>query len=304
MNPIRIALFGDPAAVPHVAGVAGLKKKEILVSRFDAKRPLAGTFALRGASIAHGVMASSMWKIFSRAKKNGCLTVNHWIGTDVSQTLASKGLREQFRQTAPFFDAHWSVAPWLTEELYQLGIHAREVPIVSPSLEALPLPPPDRHLVLSYAQAGKEEFYGVSLLRDLAAKFPKVPFVLCGGGELPPGSPDNLKAVGFAKGRAMEAFYRGASVLVRLPQHDGLSKMALDMLARGREVLWNHPLEGARLVRNAVEAQTALGEILDKPPVENRRGRDLIAQKYSAQAVADRMLSEYARLLDEAAARK
>ncbi len=43
----------------------------------------------------------------------------------------------------------------------------------------------------------------------------------------------------------MDALYREITVCVRLTSHDGMSFMAVECLARGRQVIWTFPLPGA-----------------------------------------------------------
>ncbi len=298
---LKVRVFGDGHTLPAVVGTLSLAPG-LLARPLAAGRPLAGLLAFRGCEVAHGVMASASPKVFARAKRAGCLTVNHWIGTDVFETRRRPDLREALPRTP--VDLHLAVAPWLCEELGQLGVEAREFPIVPPDLRPRAVPLPSRHAVLAYAGEGREDFYGVPALCELARSFPSVPFRLCGGGRLGPGAPANVEALGRLDPGAMEALYERSSVLVRLAEHDGLSKMVLDALARGREAVWNHPFEGARLAAGMEAARGILGEIFSAPPRLNERGWAPLRGPYSPAAVAARAEALYRSLLDPATRRK
>jgi hypothetical protein len=56
----------------------------------------------------------------------------------------------------------------------------------------------------------------------------------------------------------MEKVYKDASVLLRIVPHDGLPRMVLEALSRGRPVVYNHPFPNCTLARNVEESIVAI----------------------------------------------
>lgn len=284
MSVRSVALFGDPNTVEPVRELLAFSPE----LRAAIVRPggFGRFFAFRGSDVALGIMASAMPRVFAHARWAGALTLNWWIGTDTLETLRSPRLQKQLALTRKQVDAHLSVAPWISDELRTLGIDPIEIPIVPANLRVENLPLPRQHAVLCYAAAGRETFYGVPRVVELARRFPEVPFILCGGGRVPSDAPPNVENAGVVDRRTMGDLYARASVLVRLPAHDGLSKMVLEALSLGRHVLWSYPHKGVAQVGARTDAERVLAELFTVPPAPNEAGREVIASRYNPVQVA------------------
>lgn len=287
MKRQKIALFGDVQTLPYVRDTLALDGS--LAPRIiDPAALLSSSVGLLASNVAYGVMASAMPRFFGRARLLGCRTVNHWIGTDVAQSLEDPRLHEQLRTHARSIDIHLCVAPWLQQELAELGIAAHLVPIVPSDLAPDPLPLPARHGVLAYTNEGREAFYGIPGFVALAREFPAADFYLCGTSRVPGDAPENLQVLGRLGRTQMRALYEKISVLYRRPEHDGLSKMVLEALSHGRQVLWIHEMEGVRTARDGNSARQALGEILSASPRPNEAGLFAIAETCNPARIARR----------------
>jgi hypothetical protein len=172
--------------------------------------------------------------------------VIHWVGTDV---LIAREEHERRNVSARTAEAaiHWCDAPWLVDELREMGMQSAYVPLPVPLPRDEPSPLPERFRVLLYlpVDAFDREVFDMDTLLRLPHEFPDVDFtVLPSPAETLPGPlPANVEARAWVDD--MEALYKEITVYVRLTSHDGMSFMALESLARGRYVIWTHPLDGA-----------------------------------------------------------
>jgi hypothetical protein len=172
--------------------------------------------------------------------------VIHWVGTDV---MIAREAYERGKLSLRLADgaAHWCDAPWLVDELAEMGIAAEYVALPVPLPHREPSELPGRFRVLLYLPVDPfdREVFDMETILRLPAELPEVEFLLLPSTAetLPDAMPANLEARGWVTD--MEALYREVTVYVRLTSHDGMSFMALESLARGRYVIWTHPLEGA-----------------------------------------------------------
>jgi hypothetical protein len=172
--------------------------------------------------------------------------VIHWVGTDVliaREAHEAQNVSPQVAERA----VHWCDAPWLVGELRDLGMRSEYVPLPVPLPREEPPPLPDRFRVLLYlpVDAFDREVFDMETLVRLPSEMPDLDFTLLPSpAETLPGPlPPNVEARPWVDN--MEALYRETTVYVRLTSHDGMSFMALESLARGRYVIWTHPLKGA-----------------------------------------------------------
>ncbi len=191
--------------------------------------------------------------------------VIHWVGTDVQLALEAHRRRNASARIAEQA-IHWCDAPWLAAELRQAGIRAEVVPLPIPLPAGDPPPLPSRFTVLLYYPVDafdREVFDGETLLR-LPAAFPAARFILIPSpaATLPGPLPPNLEAPGWVDD--MDALYREVTVYVRLTTHDGQSFMAAEALARGRYVIWTHPMPGAILASGFDAVAAALRSLLER----------------------------------------
>jgi hypothetical protein len=172
--------------------------------------------------------------------------VIHWVGTDV-QIALEEHARGRLSHRIVERPVHWCDAPWLVDELATMGVRADHVPLPIPGLPQEPPPLPETFGVLLYlpVDAFDREVFDMETLLRLPLAFPEVRFILIPSPAetLPRPLPANCTAPGWVAD--MDALYREVSVVVRLTSHDGTSFMVAEALARGRQVIWTFPMEGA-----------------------------------------------------------
>lgn len=215
--------------------------------------------------------------------------VIHWVGTDVQIALDEHRRRNADARLAERA-IHWCDAPWLADELRQAGIRAEYVPLPIPVPEAEPPPLPARFTVLLYypVDAFDREVFDWDTMARLPGAFPGVRFLLIPSPPetLPGPLPPNLEARGWVDD--MDALYREVTVLVRLTTHDGQSFMAAEALARGRYVIWTHPMPGATQARGFEAVSAALRRLLERHDAgalgPNLDGRRRVLERFGGGA--------------------
>ncbi len=191
----------------------------------------------------------------------------HWIGTDVvsfSGGKASRGWRKYITGLLAFRRAkiHLCDSDYLTDELMRLGIRASTITLLPETIEADPRPLPVQPAVLSYWPNHREDFFNGPMVFELARAFPHLPFyiVKAAGSKKP--VPANVHFLGEQKD--MEPIYDRCGILLRIPRHDSISAMVLEMLARGRYVIYNKKLPGCHFAETFEQAKEAIEQLQSK----------------------------------------
>ncbi len=84
-------------------------------------------------------------------------------------------------------------------------------------------------------------------------------------------------------------------MLIRLPEHDSLSAMVLEALARGRYVIYSEEFPFTETAGNFDEARDALARLLaNRQP--NYSGAEYVRRNYSLDEQAERLREIHAHL--------
>lgn len=229
--------------------------------------------------------------------------VFHWVGTDVlfgikkARKLTKLGADPKNLVKGLLFDflrgkfVHWTVAPWLGEELSAVGISSKVVPLVSPLVDASIVPLPEDFTVLAYLPDARSGFYGADVVYELAKLNPDVRFIIVATEQSPKDLP-NVEARGWVDPPTMNEIYIQSSCLLRLVEHDGLPRMVLESLARGRYVIWSYAFPYVHQVRTLAQAQEALEQVKGEtePNVEGAR---YVHTEFSLEKVRWRIKKEF-----------
>ena len=196
-----------------------------------------------GARTLRGLAFDALWSML-RLLNPGAVGVFYWLGTDVLNTTedlkAGRLLRRSFERAK--CDYHLADATWLAEELQAIGIEALSKTLTLPEMAVRDTPDlPAVFSVLTYIPDGRFRFYGGESIYQAALTLPDVRFNVVGGsGEWVSQPLANLVFHGWQSD--MTPFYQGATVVVRLMQHDGTGLTAVEGLSLGRHVIYSHPL--------------------------------------------------------------
>lgn len=207
------------------------------------------------------------------AKRFNVPVIVIWAGSDVIKARANPFELEMIKQER-FINV--AVAPWLVEELDELGIQAEYQPVAGMSegepVRALPA----SFEVLTYLPEPRRDFYGAPLVYEAARAMPDVRFTVVGAGSPSANAPANVRFCGHVT--EMQAVIDNSTVLLRQPEHDGMSVLVLEALSRARHVVWNYELPHVRTGRSI---ETVLEELRD---LRSRHDEGLLELNHSGRA--------------------
>jgi len=212
----------------------------------------------------------------------------HWQGTDVVELRKPNSLL--YSRIVSF---HTAQAPWLCCELKQKGINATWFPIVPPLRNSKLLPMPRKFAVLTYVASGKADFYGHGVLRGLSKALQDVDFYVVGSVHKRDQIREhNIKYLGWVK--KMEEVYSKTTVLLRLTEHDGLSFMALEALARGRHVIWNKRFPHCHFAESEEQALQVLRRLKSgSSRMPNIAGAKFVRKQFSEKVCVRKIVGVY-----------
>jgi hypothetical protein len=208
------------------------------------------------------VWNSRMYKV---ARKIRLPVVIHWAGSDV--LLAKQTLQKDKRFSEKVKGVvHWAGAPWLVDELQDLGIESEFVPLPLKLLErSLAMPPPSlpaKFTVLSYFSDARPELYRSNYIMRLSRDFPDVLFLIVGSKKTHFSEKfSNVKFLGWVGN--MYDVYTMATVVVRMTEHDGYGGTVQEGLSMGRYAIWNYPFQGAIVAKDYDTLRQHLMLLLD-----------------------------------------
>lgn len=218
----------------------------------------------------------------------GKRVVFHWVGADVvlASEAVSKGTAKRMYLCKP---VHVTDSPWLVRDLEDIGIRAEFQPLLVLRETNYNLNFPSVFSVLCYLPAGKEDFYGVSVIHELALKFPEIRFHVAGSDGLGQPVAPNLIYHGWVND--MKPLFFASVVTIRWPKHDGLSFFVLESMAYGRYVIYNHSIEGVCYASRPEEIISILSGLKEKHQngeLElNLEGRNFVIKEFHREKVLD-----------------
>lgn len=209
----------------------------------------------------------------------------HWIGTDVLLAIeaAEKGLK--FHKG----DIELAGSELLVEELKGIGIKACRIPIVPFNSKFSLKKYPEKHSVLVYLPEGREEFYGRKIIKELAMREPDILFHIVANNGMEDLKNDNVIFHGFLNSEEMERLYEEITILVRYPEHDGMSMMVIEALGMGKHVLYKykHPYVETPKSEEISDIYESFKNIIDKPISINKEGHDFVEKFYSSENIME-----------------
>jgi len=245
--------------------------------------------------VLHVLGWPNLWNLWVAACLRAVPVVFHWLGSDVSSFLLSP---RWSRVAGPALNAliavHLADSPALVEELRTVGIYARHETVGVRSLDGIGVPPlPPTPRVLTMLRPDRFAFYGGEEVLKMARAAPDVHWLVVAHDGT--GLPQLPNVTYLGQIEDMEAVYRRTTVLVRLTAHDGMAKMVLEALARGRHVVRSNPMPHCRLARTAEEAlpQVRAAIACDRP---NTEGAAYVRREFDPRRQSERLCKLYRAL--------
>ena len=216
------------------------------------------------------------------------IVINHWIGTDVL-IARKKKIHRKINQF--FIDVNLASAPWLKNELMELGINATLLPIIPAGMRYEVAKMPKEHSVLVYMPEGRESFYGKKYIEYLAKEFPNIRFFIVANSNKELIKLKNVTFLGKLSLNEMEALYDKISILIRLPEHDGLSLMLLEALVKGKQVIYKYKFPYVYTPLDINNLREIFEEIIKKPPRVNYEASEFIKNNYNEKVIFNELMN-------------
>lgn len=235
-----------------------------------------------------------VYRIYNQSKFNwrfliarvfGKKTISHWIGTDVLEEQRNKNkIGTRINRYVTFLNL--ACSPLIKRELKDMGIDALEIPIVPTIKSEMVNNTFDNHAVLTYIPKGREKFYGMHYIDELAKRFPDINFHIVANDN----DSINLKNVffhGMLNKVEMEELYNKTTLLFRFPEHDGLSMMLLEALAKGKQVIYPYefPYVETPKSRKLQDVLDIFEQVVIKKPFNNIDGAKFVTERYKEENI-------------------
>jgi hypothetical protein len=191
-------------------------------------------------------------RIYKLTNMLGVPVVLHWVGSDV--LVAQRYFERHPEHLPPKAKViHWAGAPWLVDELKQIGINAQFVPLplktVGIFLSQDPPPLPKNFKILTYLSDQRPAFYGWDHILLLAKDFPYIEIIVIGAtGSFVRHHPPNVRFLGWVS----DTFpvFADCTVIIWMTEHDGYGGTVQEALSLGRYAIWTYPFPGAFLAKD------------------------------------------------------
>jgi hypothetical protein len=251
-----------------------------------------------GGSTPRARAFDAYWKLL-RWRFPRALGTHYWLGTDVLNTLeeAAAGTLRRSAVAGARDDLHIADASWLADELATVGLRAVTTHVPQPYRAPATVPAlPSNFTVLTYLPGDRFSFYGGDATFEAARRLPDVSFQVVGREVRGPRSaPPNMVFRGWVSN--MDTIYRGATVVLRVPRHDGFGATVIEGLLYARHVVYTYPVPSCLQVWPVTaEALVAvLGNLRDahaKGALEpNTVGRAYAVKEFDEAALVHRVRS-------------
>lgn len=228
------------------------------------------------------LLQTLLWKLYRRK------IIRFWVGTDVVHALENRKMKFIFKIFDKMADSNIAQAPWFVEELKCVKIKSLFVPLIMPKIKTNHLESlPERCAILSYLPTARHEFYGSKIVIRLAKEFPQIRFVIVAnnGENLP--RLKNVEYLGWVTN--MDKIYDQTSILLRMPEHDGLSGMIFDALARRRYVIGSVKFPGCYHAENYEDVKKQINAILKR---KNKLLHEIPAELYEYYKKRNRFIEK------------
>ena len=219
------------------------------------------------------------------ARVAGVAIARYWTGRD-AVWAADHGPSHEFAMAIGQMGAvQFCRSPALAQQLSTLGVPAKALPLISPNISgnAPPQTLPSMFTALCYLPRDRREFHGGSIVDALVERLPSVRFLILGDGGSSLASRPNVEWLADAR-ESLRAILR-STVFIDARRDGALSRLALEALGHGRQVITGYELPHAHLARSTDEFAVALRNLREKPTY-NLDGRSFVNREHEQNAAA------------------
>ncbi|NME35810.1 MULTISPECIES: glycosyltransferase [Fusobacterium] len=270
------------------------QKNKILKIKEDIKKILKSDI-IYGAYIGVLNKKNLLYLIIGKCLRKKVIC--HWIGSDVLVALKNPK-KALFMQR--FIDMNLSGSEILKKELESIGIKSIEEHIILNDINYKTLKMPEEHSVLVYLPTNKEDFYGEEYIKKLSKEFLKIKFYVVANEnkdkfkEYP-----NIINLGKVSIEEMEKIYKKISILIRMVEHDGLSLMLMEALAKGKEVIYSYDFPYTYKSNDYKSLKENFVNIIKNKPTENIKGAKYITENFKVENYINNLISYFKEVKGE-----
>ncbi len=211
--------------------------------------------------------------------------IMNWAGTDVLKAteIVKAGLANpKYIKNIQ----HYCVAPWLKEELAEIGIDATILDVTA--LDTKPKVAASitkDFTILTYIGKGREVFYGIESITDLAVKMPNITIRIAGIDDYPD-LPKNITTLGWVD---MQAEFENCNLFIRNAQHDGMPFTVIEALSHAKHVIFNQKFEHTQYINNDTELLKKVTTLVKKHQnqqlVPNIKGQEYVIGRFNNKKI-------------------
>lgn len=207
---------------------------------------------------SYGIPPLSLMRRCAVALALGKPVIRRWAGSDVLACLESDEARSSSLALDRLGLLNVTPATWLAKSLATFGIQATVVPpIVDSDLQLIqPNPGPLPLFVLVYLPSNRREFYGERFVRHAVEHNRDLTFLVVADADHALAMHPNVESLGWVEN--MNDVWPRVGCVLRMTRHDGLPRMLVEGLARGRYAICSIPLDGCWLAKDSQQVQEHL----------------------------------------------
>jgi len=212
-----------------------------------------------------------------------------WAGTDVMTSV-----HKRLPKGKIFYIAQ---CERLKEDLKKMRFPFKVWAVISTVAENYKIEPlPQNFSILSYLPDLRNEFFQTNLVLAVAERMPDVKFKIFGrrktliDTKLP-----NVKNYGWINGEKKYEIYLNSSCLLRMPKHDAMSQVMVEMFQMGRRVIHNYPYLYAHQCHSVIDIINIIKQDIMGYKEPDYRASEYYCREYSFENIK----KKYEQLLKE-----
>lgn len=187
--------------------------------------------------------------------------IRFWVGSDVLFLKSNNKMKLYSKVFNCFTDLNAVQAQWFEKQLFEVGIDSDFFPLMLPEKSTIKGEVvPGSFSILAYLPSDRHVFYGSEMVFNLAKDFPEIDFlIVANDGEGMPRS-NNLQFLGWVDD--MDKLFDKVNLLIRMPQHDGLSVMLIEAMLHNRIIVTNQEIPGCFYANDYEHLKEIIGHAL------------------------------------------
>ena len=212
----------------------------------------------------------------------------HFVGSDALK-LITRNFIEKMKWKIALKSANkvFGISQNIVNELSSF-VNIKYLPISFEEFNHKFQPYPLKFTAITYLPTVKDlNFYGANFIYELIENNPDIDFIILGDNNNNLHF-DNVEFIPIDMNIDLSDLYERSSVLLRLTEHDGLSNMVLESLARGRHVIWTSKFPFTQLtMRDLNSIQNELDRVKTKG--DNREAMKWVQNNYNQSKLMENL---------------